>query len=129
MLTAHQKTFVRFCFVGGINTLIDIAIFSLLFYVLSVPLLIANSLGFAAAVVNSYLLNKFWTYQDHTAHSGKKILGFVLIALVGLAISNTTVWLLAPLITALGAKIVACGLSVVWNYAMTRLVIFRAPVN
>lgn len=125
MLQFFQTQFFRFCIVGGINTLVDIAVFSLLFYAASLPLLIANALGFGAGVLNSYLLNKKWTYRDTSPHSAKRVSAFVLVALGGLAISTLTVWVMAAWVVPLIAKLAACVTSLVWNFLMTRYVVFK----
>lgn len=127
MLSAFKNRFIRFCTVGGINTGIDIAVFSALFYLLGQPLLLANSLGFAAAVVNSYLLNKIWTFEDSAAHSPRRMAVFGLIALGGLGISNLVVYLLAGFIPVLLAKLAAIAAVLVWNFCLTRKFVFSAP--
>ena len=114
-----------FCIVGGINTFVDVAVFSLLFYGASLPLLVANAFGFCAAVLNSYLLNKKWTYQDASPHSAKRVSAFVLVALSGLAISTLTVWVMAAWVAPLIAKLAACVTSLVWNFVLTRYVVFK----
>ena len=125
MLSVLKNSFVRFCIVGGINTAIDLAVFSLLFYGLDFPLLAANAIGFSAAVINSYLLNKFWTFGDASSHSVVKIAGFVLISTVGLAISSMVIWLLAGHIGPLLAKIAAIAMTIIWNYTASRMLVFR----
>lgn len=125
MLKVHQASFVKFCIVGGINTLIDLAVFSLLFYALSVPLLAANTAGFCAGVLNSYLMNKAWTFGDRAPHTPKTFILFIGVALGGLGISSLTIWVLAGLVPVLLAKLAACGASMVWNYGLTRFVVFK----
>ena len=124
MLTALKNRFVRFCIVGAINTGIDLAVFSVLFYALHFGLLLANSIGFIAAVINSYLLNKIWTFEDVSAHSPRRMGMFVLIALAGLGISNLVVYLLADSIGPLPAKLAAIAAVLVWNFGMTRKFVF-----
>ena len=124
MLSAFKNRFIRFCIVGAINTGIDLAVFSLLFYGLHLNLLVANSVGFVAAVINSYLLNKIWTFEDGSDHSPRRMGMFVLIALGGLGISNLLVWLLANGVGALPAKVISIGVVLVWNYGLTRKFVF-----
>ncbi len=125
MLSAFKNRFIRFCIVGAINTGIDIAVFSLLFYGFNLNLLLANSAGFAAAVINSYLLNKIWTFEDASAHTAQRMGMFVLIALGGLGISNLVVYMLAESVGALPAKIVAIAAVLVWNFGLTRKFVFK----
>ncbi len=125
MLSAFKNRFIRFCIVGAINTGIDVAVFSLLFYGLDINLLVANSFGFVAAVINSYLLNKIWTFEDGSAHSAQRIALFLLIALGGLGISNLVVYLLAGSFGAIFAKLLAIVAVLVWNFGLTRKFVFK----
>ncbi len=124
MLSAFKNRFIRFCIVGAINTGIDLAVFAALFYGLHVHLLLANSCGFVAAVINSYLLNKIWTFEDASAHSAQRVGLFVLIALGGLGMSNLVVYLLADHLGAIPAKIGSIAVVLIWNFVLTRKFVF-----
>src|SRR5437899_2225557 len=57
--------FVKFGIVGISNTLLTFAVYTLLLKVFGVWYLAASAIGFAAGTVNSFLLNRRWTFRGH----------------------------------------------------------------
>src|SRR5437660_12588671 len=57
--------FVKFGIVGISNTLLTLAIYTFLLEVFGVWYLAASAIGFAAGTVNSFLLNRRWTFRGH----------------------------------------------------------------
>lgn len=117
---------VRFCCVGLLNTGIDLGIFSLLFYVFEVPLLVSNSIAYLAAVANSFLLNKFWTFSETRAHGviHHQAGLFFALGLIGVGLSNLVVWSLAAYMPEIFAKLVSIGVTLVYNYSTSRFIVF-----
>lgn len=117
----------KFAAVGAVNTVIDIAVFSVLVFTFGWGLIAANSLAFCVAVINSYALNALWTFRGaQTSRNPLTSLNlFVLVSLVGLAISNFMVWLFADALGAIGAKLVAVVASFVWNFTASRRFVFK----
>ncbi|WP_052339474.1 GtrA family protein [Gorillibacterium massiliense] len=54
--------FIRFNLVGLVNTAVDFAIFTLLIS-FHVPDKLAQTCSYAAGTLNSFLLNKYWTFR------------------------------------------------------------------
>lgn len=123
---------VRYGAVGVVNTLSDFIIFSLLYYIFDVNVLIANTLAWLFAVSQGFLLNKYWTFHEYrdgsltSGQAGKQYLLFVLINLGCLFISNGTVYLLIEYYPALVAKLVAAVFVLIWGFAFSKKLIFRA---
>jgi putative flippase GtrA len=117
----------RFSIVGGLNTLVDLAVFLLLVKLFSVPLVPANLLAFAVALANSYLLNRLWTFHDSaTATSLGTISRFVLFNICGALLATAALALLAALgLPVLAAKLLAIAVSMAWNYLTMRHFVFR----
>ncbi len=109
---------IRFAMVGVANTAIDFALFALLYYVSLLPLLAANAGAYGVAVVNSYLLNKYWTFGDISRGRTAALRGllFVGLNLVGLALASAVIWLLALVLHPLVAKAGSIAVTFVWNY-------------
>src|SRR5260370_740742 len=57
--------FVKFGMVGVCNTLLTFAVYTLLLKVFGVWSLAASAIGFGAGTVNSFLLNRSWTFRGH----------------------------------------------------------------
>jgi len=123
----HGVRGFRFAIVGALNTGIDIGIFTLAFYGLGWPLLVANATGFAIGVGNSYILNKVWTFGDRSAgrEALMRGLAFLMTSLIGLALGSLSIWLLAKIMPAILAKIATVGVTFVWNYWASGRFVFR----
>jgi putative flippase GtrA len=57
--------FLKFGIVGVSNTLIALAVYTVLLKVFGVWYLAASAIGFALGAVNGFLLNRRWTFSDH----------------------------------------------------------------
>jgi putative flippase GtrA len=75
---------VRFAIVGGSNTVLSWCVFAVL-YRAGVHYLLASGLAFAAGAVNSYVLNRRWTFASD-GHWVPELLRFAVVQGVGLAI-------------------------------------------
>ncbi len=121
-----SRQFLKFCAVGVGNTAIGYGVFSLLFLVFKLPLLVSYDTGFMAAVINSYILNRLWTFREV---AGKRSMGqalrFFVVTLSALVLSSVLLLLLEPLMPALVAAVVVMGIAVVYNYFASKLLVFR----
>lgn len=121
----------KFSMVGVVNTVIDITLFSFLVFVPQWNVLPANILSYSAGAFNSFMMNKFWTFNDRTSlvRSLQPLIRFILINLSGLLISSVIVVLLAKYMPEIAAKVVSVGGVLIWNYSLTRLFVFTSPTN
>lgn len=139
----ETKRFFKFAFVGALGSVTD---FSLLFFLVEVVGLvpfIANGFSFSAAVLQNFLLNRWWTFPESRTHSKRRLmLKFALVSIVGLGInlavflivdqslrpfwndlfSNTEVGFRASY---LFAKLFSIGVVLFWNFAANRLWTFK----
>ena len=118
IMQRHSARVVRFGLVGVLNTAVDFALFALLFYGAEWPLLGANAAAYSVAAVNSYLLNKYWTFGDTSRGRAAILRGmlFVVLNLVGLALASAAIWVLAQILHPLVAKAGSIAVGFVWNY-------------
>ena len=125
------REIIRYSVVGVVNTISDFTIFSVLYFLFGVHVLVANTLAFLFAVSQSYLLNKTWTFREHGTSAevgsrpGKKYFLFVAINMGGLCLSNATVYLLVDYYPALVAKIAAAVLVLIWGFFLSRRYVFQ----
>lgn len=128
---AHLTRWFRFGVTGGINTAIDLSVFALCRYGLEWGLLVSNTLAFTAAVINSFVMNKRWTFADN--RSGHALWGmavrFLFFTLAGLGLANGSIWLAAQVMPDFLAKCVSVAVTMVWNYATYRRFVFRVAGN
>jgi len=105
--------------VGFTGLLIDFAITFLLREKAKINQYVANSLGFSAAVVSNFLLNKHWTFTDTNPDVVQQFSKFLLISIGGLLINNGIIYLLRQRnINFYFAKAVAIIVVVLWNFIM-----------
>ena len=116
----------RFAIAGIINLGIDLTVFSVALYVFELHLLLANTIAYSIATMNSYVLNKFWTFAGRSAPtmSTAEFSRFVAFNLGGLLLSNIAVSALARYIPPIVAKLCAVGVTFVWNYLTIRRFVF-----
>lgn len=96
---------IRFLIVGGIATLVDYAVFYLcnllIFKALdtNVNLILSTALGFTFGLITNWLLQKFvYRYiTDKQTKSTKVFVKFVVIALIGLLITELGINIAAPI--------------------------------
>ncbi len=134
--------FIRFSLVGVLNTMVDLVAFNLL--VLCFPtqnaalLVVYNSLAYALGALNSYFLNKHWTFQQRQATTGREIMRFAIIIACGILCNNFILWLVAAtahpfvmniILWANMAKVVAISGTFIISYLGMRLWVFTGTTR
>lgn len=87
------KQLYRFGFVGIVATAVHVAIGSGLHYGLHVDAFVANLIAFCCALGVSFLGQTRLTFPDSTA-DGVAFMRFATVALTGLALNQSLVWLI-----------------------------------
>jgi len=91
------KQLLRFAFAGGLNTLADLLILNSLLWLFptnsSSTLLTYNSLAYSIGAINSFLLNKYWTFGQKQRTTRAELARFTLITICGIAWSSLILWL------------------------------------
>ncbi|OGD89285.1 hypothetical protein A3D04_03640 [Candidatus Curtissbacteria bacterium RIFCSPHIGHO2_02_FULL_40_16b] len=126
----------KFALVGVLNTAIDFGILNLLIlitgFTAGAGIGIINIPSFTLAILNSYIWNRKWVFEN--AKQGNFFV-FVAVTVIGLLINTTvvvvvTTWIpplfgLSPTLWANVAKVFATGFSMVWNFTGYKLVVFK----
>ncbi len=60
---------VRYIISGGTSAVVNLSIFALFFYVFHIYYIISNIISFSIAFFVSLILQKFWTFQDHSTEN------------------------------------------------------------
>lgn len=133
---------IRFGFVGALNTALDLLIFNT--FLLLFPtkdtamLLVYNSTAYAIGSINSFILNKHWTFRHRQRTTRQEVLRFIITTLLGIGCNDLIIWLISgvshPLIAdarlwANVSKICAIFGTILISYFGMRLWVFVKPTQ
>lgn len=88
-LARQHAAIVKFLLAGGVNLVVDIAVFNLLIAV-NVGPLTAKVVSVGTATVGAYFMNKHWTFRDAKSaetRTGQQFALFMVLNLIGLGIT------------------------------------------
>jgi len=121
------RQFVKFCFVGFANTIIDFSVYIFVSRVLGVYFLYANILAIIVAMTFSFFLNKYWTFKNLEKKIKTQYIKFTLVNLVYFFLNNSIVFILVANFKFydLGAKAVAIIVGLFWNFIANRYWTFK----
>ena len=85
--------FIKFLIVGVSVLIIDFGLTYLCKEKIQLNKYLSNSIGFLAAGINNFILNREWTYNGSSGDIMIQFPVFISIVLVSLLVLNTTVWL------------------------------------
>ena len=117
---------IKFGAVGGSGLVVDFGLTYLFKEKIGINKYVANAIGFTAAATSNFYLNKRWTFENASEEILNQYVLFFGIALVGLGINQVVLYTLHHYfrMNFYGAKLVATGLVVFWNFTMNYLITF-----
>lgn len=136
------KRFVKFAIVGAAGSITDFAILNIFVQLFGLPLALANTCSFIAAVMQNFTLNRLWTFpESRERHATGQLAQFAVVSLVGYGL-NQLVFLtlhhfwedywMAQMGADTGfvvsyniAKLFAIGVVLFWNFTANRLWTYR----
>ena len=115
----------KFCVVGGIGYVINLAVYTALLHA-GLHYLLAATCSFLVAVTNNYFLNRHWTFHDRRGHVGVQGAKFLVVSAGSLGANL----LVLHILISLGAgKLVGQAIAVILvtplNFIGNRLWSFR----
>lgn len=130
------RQIVKFSLVGVLNTAIDFSLLNLLIQIFSWGLIPANTISFSLAVINSYFLNKYWTFRNHQSAHLRQFSSFILVSLIGLGLSNLLIYYGTQFLGTYDfglsfswhyniAKAVSAVVVLTWNFFASKFFVFR----
>lgn len=88
---------------------------------------VANGTGFSCAVINNYLLNRWWTFGSKDPHVIRQFSLFVAISLCGLLLNTAVLYFLHEKKKwhFYFSKLLAVGIVFCWNFTANTLLTFN----
>ncbi len=83
----------KFCVVGAVGYLINLAIYDALLHA-GLHYLVAATCSFLVAVTSNYTWNRLWTFREHRGHVGVQGMRFLVVSLVALGANLVVLHLL-----------------------------------
>ena len=87
----------RFCLVGGLNTGIDLLVLNGLLWLWPTQntehLLAYNSFAYTFGAINSFILNKYWTFRNQQKTTYGEVLRFALTTACGILCNDSILWI------------------------------------
>lgn len=117
--------FLRFAIVGVANTGTTLAVLWLLRERAGLPVWLASAIGYAVGVVQSYLVNRVWTFAGAAPASGRQFLRFAVLNIVVGAVFSTLTDTLTPLTGIRLASLIALVPVTLASFVGMRIWVFR----
>jgi len=128
------KQFVKFAVVGAIGTVVNLAVLKLTLLLwgelsASTPFAVeafASGLAFAVAVVNNYLLNRWWTFRS-SGTMGAEFLKFFTVSICGLVLNELVFWVFRAQLDlhVMVSQLLAIACVLPFNFIVNKLWSFR----
>ncbi len=130
----------KFGLIGVANTVIDLGIYNLFIFMSDVSsgylIAVFKSFSVLAAIVNSYIWNKFWSFEKkETGNVGEEFTQFLMVSLIGLLLN---VGITAFVVNVIGAPagmaektwaniggLTASILVLTWNFIGYKFFVFK----
>lgn len=149
----------KFAIVGVINTLVDVVILNILVFlgftaalvIFNQKFLVANIISVAVAIINSFILNRQWTFRAEGENIYLQIIKFLIITIIGMFVLHQLVFngiyyglpwisgfaisithflklnnILSDQFVSLNfAKAIAIIASLIWNFIGYKFIVFK----
>lgn len=112
------KPFIKYAIVGVLGTAIDLGALYILVEYARMDVILASVFSFLLAVVNNFIINKAWTFQNKSKNYRKLFIKFLIVSLVGLLLTVSCMHLFVNVanIWYIFAKAITSLIVLSWNF-------------
>lgn len=107
------RQFLRYCLVGGVNTLIDLLVLNLLLWRFPTNdaqvLALYNAIAYTGGALSSFFLNKYWTFRRRQKATAMEVIRFTITLLLEVIYSSVLVWVAGRVLQPLIANVTLWG--------------------
>jgi len=121
------KKFTKFGITGLINTGVDWLAFAAFVEIFNMQPRFAQVIAQSIAIINSYIINKNWTFKNNKVYKKSEVFKFLLVQGISLCISYISIFILHD---NLGlneylSRIPVAVLTIIINYFGNKLFVFK----
>lgn len=116
----------RFGMVGSIGMAVDFGTTWVFREKVKINEYVANAIGFSLAVVNNFILNKYFTFQENTSVTSRQFFLYTMVSLAGLGLNTLFLYVINKMLPSrfYWAKFLATAVVFVWNFAINSYITF-----
>lgn len=120
-----MKRIIRYLFSGGTAAAVNLGLLFVLTHYVGLHYIISGVISFCIAVVVSFLMQKKWTFEDHsTEDTHKKFVIYVTVAIVNLCVNTFLLFLLTDFahFHYMVSQFITSGLVAIWSFFIYKIV-------
>lgn len=123
----YENSFVRFVFVGGLSTVLDMTALYLLVEYAHTSVFVAASIGFLIGTINGFALNKLFTFQNKNKRVFWQYTQYFIMAAIalGLTLLLMKFFIAVLLFHYLVAKVFTVLIVLIWTFSANKFIIFK----
>lgn len=120
--TKEFHRFVKFCIIGGIGGIINIAILHVLTEFLGVYYLISGAIAIESGLLSNFIFNKVWTFKDREIKGLKAIMRALIrdhiVRSGGILLNIIILWFLTSILGFyyIISQIIGIVVAMIWNF-------------
>lgn len=123
---------IKFGITGGLNTAVDVAIYFILFKAFGISKFVAQPIGYIAGTLNSYIINRKWTFNTQSKFFSRVFIKFIIVNLIALTVGQIVLLACADLFGLDGtnfkealSKLIVVFFTISINFMGSRLWVFK----
>ncbi len=123
----YSTQFMKFCVVGTIGGVINLGLLYVFTEGFHIWYLISAAFAFTVAVINNFVLNKYWTFQNRAPEIPRQFVFFFFVSVVSLTINLSVLYVLTEYVGMwyIEAQILAILVAVSNNYLGNKKFTFK----
>jgi putative flippase GtrA len=124
---ANWLQLVRFGLVGGVGFVVNVAVYALFVHYAKVDYRVASVAAWLVAVMNNFVLNRYWTFDARAGRAHFQALRFFVVSLVaeGFSLLLLTLLVESAGVSKVPAQALAVAASMPLNFLGNKLWSFR----
>ena len=121
------KRFFKFGITGVLNTIVDFLIYTACIEIFKLIPEISQIFAYSVATVNSYIVNKHWTFKNNKTYKKSEILKFILVNTISMTLSTLGIYIFYNRlgINEYLAKIPVACITILINYFGNKIFVFK----